>query len=202
MTGSVEVGSRFGKLVVIEPAKCVYSNRLRWLCVCDCGNTVVARQNILLTRRLRSCGCAKDVRKIKDRKAFFETKITPEPNSGCWIWMKATTSHGYGSLLSKDRKQIAAHVYSYDLYRGLIPVGMVVCHHCDVRCCVNPDHLFLGTPKDNHHDAIKKGRIHGLSPEQADEVRHTTCRQKFMAEKYGISQSAVSRIRNGHRRAV
>jgi hypothetical protein len=81
-----------------------------------------------------------------------------EKSDGCWLWTGSVTkSGGYGQL-SVNGKPVRAHRFIYELLHGPIPVGMRVCHTCDNPPCVRPDHLFLGTPKDNTHDMIRKGR--------------------------------------------
>lgn len=85
--------------------------------------------------------------------------------SGCWIWTGADRGNGYGCMM-EDNILISAHRKSYEMYYGAIPSGMIVCHRCDVPSCVNPDHLFIGTHKDNHDDMAKKGRN---NPPRGDE---------------------------------
>ena len=75
----------------------------------------------------------------------------------CWIWTAGTRGNGYGTL-KLNRKSIDAHRVSWMLTNGIIPDGVWVLHHCDNRLCVRPDHLFLGTPRDNVIDMMKKGR--------------------------------------------
>jgi hypothetical protein len=81
----------------------------------------------------------------------------------CWFWTASSRGNGYGCI-KVDGKVIDAHRVSYLLFNGEIPEGKMICHVCDNRMCVNPDHLFLGTSKDNVDDAIKKGRR--FQPEQ------------------------------------
>jgi hypothetical protein len=83
---------------------------------------------------------------------------TPVTESGCWLWLGKTSRHGYG-VLNRDGKLISlAHRYFYEHHVGPIPSGMFICHKCDTPLCVNPDHLFAGTPQDNMDDMWRKGR--------------------------------------------
>lgn len=77
--------------------------------------------------------------------------------SGCWEWSRGRLKSGYGAAYVDGRQQVA-HRVAYELVRGQIPKGMYVCHRCDNPPCINPDHLWLGSHKENMHDAIKKGR--------------------------------------------
>lgn len=80
--------------------------------------------------------------------------------SKCWLWKGATKGNGYGMIgVLRIRRPISTHRAAYELFVGPIPPGLCVLHKCDVRNCVNPDHLFLGTQRDNIHDSIRKGRF-------------------------------------------
>ncbi len=87
----------------------------------------------------------------------FENKLMFEPNTGCWIWTSALSDKGYG-LFRLSGKNVRAHRFSYTLYKGQIYKNLQVCHTCDTPCCVNPDHLFLGTLQDNMEDMRRKQR--------------------------------------------
>lgn len=101
--------------------------------------------------------------------ARFEKKYIPEPNSGCWLWTGAVTGAGYGAFMFNGRMAESAHRASYVLHKGKIDEEMLVCHKCDNKLCVNPDHLFLGTYLDNTRDMIKKGRR--VSPSTKNRMR-------------------------------
>lgn len=87
----------------------------------------------------------------------FSTKYDIK-ESGCWEWNGALRADGYG-ILKVDGVCDGAHRYSYKLHKGDINDGMVICHTCDNRKCINPDHLFMATQQDNLLDAMEKGRL-------------------------------------------
>jgi hypothetical protein len=85
---------------------------------------------------------------------------------GCWLWTGAVLKDGYGTVMVLGRSY-RTHRLSAALAFGVVPANTLVCHHCDVRACVRPEHLFLGSNADNMRDAIAKGRLN-----LRDERRH------------------------------
>ena len=87
-------------------------------------------------------------------------KVVRIPFSGCWIFMGAVNEKGYGIVGTggRGKPNDRAHRITYKHFLGEIPSGMLVCHKCDTPSCCNPEHLFLGTDKDNSRDKIAKGR--------------------------------------------
>lgn len=133
-------------------------------------------------------------------KINFDDQYIPEPNSGCWLWIGARDSSGYGFVWPRSK----AHRLSYERSVGPIPDGYVVCHKCDTPCCVNPSHLFVGTIKDNNDDKVAKGRHIMPSGKQrklkVDEVvqilaSSDSCRA--LADRFGVSDANISYIRLG-----
>lgn len=127
--------------------------------------------------------------------AHLVERTEPDTNGGCWLWTGAIGGHGYGRV-SLCGAQTGAHRLSWSLHNGReIPPGMYVCHKCDVRACVNPDHLFLGTPQDNARDMAKKGRAACQKPPHLFEEARRLCAagmtQAAAGEVLGVSSTTV-----------
>lgn len=93
----------------------------------------------------------------RDLMERFMDYVFPEPNSGCWLWSGGWTSSGYG-IFGWPGHTNRAHKAIWEILFGPVSRGLVVRHKCDVRCCVNPQHLILGTSADNSADMVSRGR--------------------------------------------
>ena len=136
------------------------------------------------------------------------SNTTRDSETGCMTWNGARANKcGYG-VLHRRPKQYMLHRLVWELLNGPIPDGMRVCHKCDNRPCCNPDHLFLGTQKDNIHDCITKGRFTQwnssmrLSDSDIADIRSRIAVEtgRVLAAEYGISPQHISNIKNMKRR--
>ena len=130
----------------------------------------------------------------------------------CWIWQGARQTNGYGKVcrhIDGKVNYIAAHRWSWMLRNGPIPEGLNVCHKCDVKLCVNPGHLFLGTQADNIRDMHRKARApvgersnkNKLTEAMVREIRTLYVRPKRnrsnaveLAKKYGVKPGAIAAV--------
>jgi hypothetical protein len=154
-----------------------------------------------------SRGCYHASRSKATPDAFYDN--TDVLDSGCMVWRGQKNRNGYGRV-SVAGRLLAAHRHSWRLNHGDIPSGMHVCHRCDNPPCVNPDHLFVGTAKDNANDKFAKNRGSGkgarpgaqhhnarLTEDVVREIRYrasTGESQKSIRESLGMCSSLVSRI--------
>jgi hypothetical protein len=132
----------------------------------------------------------------------------------CWEWLGGGNGKGYGQVRINYR-QVGTHQAAWELMHGAIPKGLWVLHKCDNRACCNPDHLFLGTAKDNAMDMSVKGRHRGSTGFSTGTKRHhisnhevKTVRMKAengssfsaLAREYDVSKNTISNIVNGKTR--
>lgn len=141
----------------------------------------------------------------KDITRFWSRVLKTD---NCWLWMGARGGKGnkYGYFMLRGNKQWSAHRFAYTVAHGKIPKGMLVCHRCNKGLCVNPDHLYLGTNKQNLADAYRDGLT--VRGEQSPQAKLTTAQvleirrlfdegvtsKKAIADMHGVSDSTIRRI--------
>lgn len=145
----------------------------------------------------------------KSAQEFFDEMTIPEPNSGCYLWLgTALGKKGYGAISWRGEMD-TAHRWAYRQFKGAVPREKIICHKCDVRMCVNPDHLWLGTYQQNTDDMMKKGRHRtGDAPKGSAHykailtesdvlaIRAAKKGSYALAERYGITYANLKSIRN------
>lgn len=149
------------------------------------------------------------LRSLSPRERFM-SYVHPEPNSGCWLWVGANRGNGYGAFWHGFPQK--AHHVAWEMFCDQPRGNLCVLHRCDVRCCVNPRHLFLGTHADNNKDRAAKGRSANtkgerhpgrkLDVDQVSAIRTDPRSQRKIAADFGISQVQVSSIKRGKSWAI
>jgi hypothetical protein len=130
----------------------------------------------------------------------FNDKWVPEPFSGCWIWIGAAR-RGYAAM----HPNLSAARVSWVIHRGQVPRKLQILHRCDTPLCVNPDHLFLGTPFDNKRDCLSKGRhsfgehrpLAKLTKTDVEKILRCNESSKQLATRFRVDPSTIHRIRKG-----
>jgi hypothetical protein len=144
---------------------------------------------------------------VKPKKKFderFDDKCTSIPLTGCIIWLGHVGHAGHGQIFYKGKLE-RTHRVAWEKRYGQIPDGMSVLHKCDIPCCVNPDHLFIGTQRENISDMIAKGRgaigekhhLAKLTKNKVSEIIKDTRGVTFIAMDYGVTASTISAIKSG-----
>jgi hypothetical protein len=140
-------------------------------------------------------------------KLRFLMKTKFNLKTDCWEWKASTHKSGYGHFWMNNKLH-RAHRASYIIYKGNIPKNLLILHKCDVKKCVNPEHLFLGTNKDNTNDMFKKGRQrflkgteyngHKLNAKKVRNIRtlykNGEYTQRELAKIYNVSQRLILNV--------
>ncbi len=129
-----------------------------------------------------------------------------DASGDCWLWRGTVYGHGYGYAYS-NKRIVRAHRLSYEFANGPIPKGLWVLHRCDTPACVNPDHLYAGTAKDNARDREERGRGRQpkgsrngkakLTEEAVSAILKDKRFQWQIAEAHNVTQSTICRIKKG-----
>lgn len=142
---------------------------------------------------------------IEARKTQFHARYVIRP-SGCWEWTTKPNNSGYPVFFVGNKIFRLAHRVSWLLHYGDIPFGRMVCHTCDNRICVNPDHLYLGLPNDNAADASERGRLKRgvdnpqckLSPDLVLQIYRASGSIVAIARRFSVPRTNVSNIKHGY----
>lgn len=129
----------------------------------------------------------------------FNSFVDKQAN-GCWFWTGHRDSKGYGRFLIGTISK--AHRFAYEYFIGPIPAGLCVCHKCDTPSCVNPEHLFVGTVKENNNDMATKGRhgrgggMHKISKEDAVSIYKLKgiASPTALGKSYGLDRNTIYSI--------
>lgn len=141
-------------------------------------------------------------------RARFFSHVEPVPEAGCWLWAASWHPGGYGQMNLRGRPELC-HRLSWEMHKGPIPSGLLVCHRCDTPACVNPDHLFLGTNTDNMADMLAKGRHRSrtergeksarakITDATAAAIFRANGSRQSIADRFGVNRMTVSHIKLG-----
>lgn len=155
----------------------------------SCGNQLCLNPEHLFLRPVRT---------LADKLAEYSRPV----ETGCVVWLRALDRDGYGIVHDEENKKLRAHIAAYNLNKGSIPPGIEIRHTCHVRCCVNPEHLELGTRSDNARDMTRAGRqamgsknaSAKLSEQDVLRIRESKLASKELASIYGVSQVTINKI--------
>lgn len=199
-----KTGLKIGWWTVIRRSSRKNSSGYFWICKCICGREKEISNNSITSKDSNSCGCSRLKKNRRDK--FFSRKYVIKEN-GCWEWIGTIDNKGYPRF---GRDQLA-HRFSYKKFKGEIPKGLCVCHNCpggDNPKCVNPEHLWLGTQKENILDKGPKGKqsrgeSQGQSKLKESQVKEILTRLKNgelgteLASEFNVSSGLIYHIKKG-----
>jgi len=169
------IGKKFGRLLVYSLDKNNETKNSKWICSCECGNAVSVYRPSLISGKTQSCGCIcsppTEIYEKERIKRFFDFIDKTE---SCWIWTGSKDKEGYG-IFSLRTNKVKAHRFSFELINGKIPSGYLMCHTCDNPSCVNPTHLYMGTPQQNAQDCGDRKRW-GNKSKRLEEKKIEACK--------------------------
>ena len=170
-----------------------------------CGETFYRIPSVAKRRKFCSKKCF-GLKNLGTRQLPLEEKFwkSVKKTDACWLWQRTLNNGGYG-MMRYGQATLFAHRLSYELHYGPIPEGLCTLHRCDVRNCIRPDHLFLGTQTDNNADKVAKGRqlkgeSHGgckLTDAQVLEIRRLSAeglKGITIAAQFSITPTQASKI--------
>lgn len=137
----------------------------------------------------------------------FWSMVSPGPREECWLWRGVLKSTGYGQLGvggSRSGRDVQAHRFSFEAFVGPITPGLWVLHRCDVKACVNPWHLYLGTREQNTRDAVERGLFSRgetrwnakLTVAQVLAIRSDDRPHARVASDYGVVRRTISQVKS------
>ena len=159
-------------------------------------------------QRLRNSGRIKRLRPTTTQgfedmaRQKLRERVTKDPKTECLLWQGATVTNGYGAI-TMNNEQYMTHRLAWSFAKGPIPSDLYVLHKCDVRRCINIDHLYLGTQLDNMRDMVRRtlpkkwAHSSKLSRDAVLAIRSDKRKHKLIAADYAISASYVSLIKTG-----
>ena len=160
MKSTVNLENIYGRLKVVARSESV-NGRAMWECQCQCGDTETLSSKQLTTGIRTACKNCQDSgskSSLKVRLGKYEVA-----ENGCWNWTGKQNEHGYG-VITVEGRYTRAHRAMYFMINPKADTDLVVMHRCDNPRCINPEHLALGTQKENMMDMHAKGRFRGGAP--------------------------------------
>lgn len=119
-------------------------------------------------------------------------------DAGCWVFRGSRNKDGYGVMTVRGKRTLT-HRLAYETWVGPIPDGLIVRHKCDNPPCINPEHLEVGTHRENSEDMVRRGRLGALAKLSAGdvaEIRASTCTRQALSQRFGVSPSTIDKLIN------